>query len=56
MSNGLVRLFAVAATVIGSLALSGMALADCTPSHKTTASTSIPATPASTTSGTATGG
>jgi hypothetical protein len=54
MSHGLVRLFAVAATVIGSLALTGMALADCTPSHKS-ASTSIPAKPVST-AGTATGG
>jgi hypothetical protein len=54
MSQGLVRLFAVTVTVIGSLALAGMALADCTPSHKTTAST-IPAKPVST-AGTPTGG
>jgi hypothetical protein len=55
MSIGLVRLFAVTAAVIGSLALTGMALADCTPSHKTTASTSVPATPVPT-AGTTTGG
>jgi len=34
MSIGLVRLFAVTVAVIGSLALSGMAMADCSPSHK----------------------
>jgi hypothetical protein len=40
MSIGLVRLFAVTMAVIGSLALAGMAMADCSPTHKTTASTS----------------
>ena len=40
MSIGLVRLFAVTVAVIGSLALAGMAMADCSPSHQTTASTS----------------
>jgi hypothetical protein len=40
MSIGLMRLFAVTVAVIGSLALTGMAMADCSPSHKTSASTS----------------
>lgn len=40
MSIGLVRLFAATVAVIGSLALTGIAMADCSPSHKTTASTS----------------
>jgi hypothetical protein len=40
MSIGLVRLFAVTLAVIGSLALTGMAMADCSPTHQTTASTS----------------
>jgi hypothetical protein len=40
MSIGLVRLFAVTVAVIGSLALTGLAMADCSPSHQTTASTS----------------
>lgn len=44
MSIGLVRLFAVTVAVIGSLALTGMAMADCSPSHKTTASTSTGST------------
>jgi hypothetical protein len=39
MSIGLVRLFAVTVAVIGSLALAGMAMADCSPSHKTASST-----------------
>jgi hypothetical protein len=39
MSIGLVRLFAVTLAVIGSLALTGMAMADCSPSHKTASST-----------------
>jgi hypothetical protein len=52
MSSGLVRLFAVTVTVIGSLALAGMAMADCTPNHVQTTSTSTPAS----TTGTASGG
>lgn len=54
MSNGLVRLFAVTVTVIGSLALAGMAMADCTPSHVKTTSTATP--PSTATTGTASGG
>jgi hypothetical protein len=54
MPSGLVRLFAVTVTVIGSLALAGMAMADCTPSHVKTTSTSAP--DSTTTTGTASGG
>lgn len=51
MSSGLVRLFAVTVAVIGSLALAGMALADCTSDHVKTTSTTTSSPSTDTTSG-----